>query len=299
MGTITRAAVVGFGTMGRRIAHLLLRNGVAVRAFDVTGISATKDLRAQPAEFRVAESLQDCATGADIVIEATSEDLSVKQDVLGAISRATGALIASNTSTFRAGVLEGFVEQPERFVLTHFFNPADVVPLVEVIRAPSTAADTVQTVLDLLHRLGKRPVVAGDVEGFIANRLQAAVLREALSLVDQGLASPEDVDAVVRHGLGPRWSVAGPVGVADLGGLDVWQAVCAQVFPTLNNGSAPPASIVDHVRAGRLGAKSGTGFYDYAEGADRRALAAMEELFTHLQEPESQPERERDVETAG
>lgn len=296
MGTITRAAVVGFGTMGRRIAQLLLRNGIAVRAFDVAGITAAEELRAEGAEFSVTESLEECAAEVDIVFEATSEDLAVKEEVLGATSRATGAIIASNTSTFRAGVLAGFVERPQRLVLTHFFNPADVVPLVEVIRAPGTTEDVVRTVLDLLHRLGKRPVVAGDVEGFIANRLQAAVLREALSLVHRGLATPEDVDAVVRHGLGPRWSVAGPIGVADLGGLDVWEAVCAQIFPTLANGSAPPGSIVEHVRAGRLGAKSGAGFYDYPEGADRRALAAMEELFTHLGERDA--ERERDADTA-
>jgi len=280
MATISRAAVVGLGTMGRRIAQLLIRHGIAVQVFDIGDIPAPEDLGSEGTDLLVADSLEECSADVDIAFEATTEDLLIKRDVLGAMSRSTAAIIASNTSTFRASMLAGFVEQPERLLLTHFFNPADVVPLVEVIRAPSTADNAVHTVLDLLHRLGKRPVVAGDVEGFIANRLQAAVLREALSLVERDLASPEDVDAVVRHGLGPRWSVAGPIGVADLGGLDVWEAVCAQIFPTLDNRGEPPSSLVDHVRAGRLGAKSGTGFYDHTGGGDQRLLAAMEELFT-------------------
>ncbi|MGC0144913.1 3-hydroxyacyl-CoA dehydrogenase family protein [Pseudactinotalea sp. Z1732] len=281
MQPITRAGVVGLGTMGRRIAGMLVRSGVTVRVFDIAGVPAELG-STDRAELEVAGSIEECAVDADIVFESTFESLEVKQEVLAAISGATDTVIASNTSTFRPSVLATFVQRPERFLLTHFFNPADVVPLVEVIRAPTTAEVHVQAVLDLLSRLGKRPVAVGEVEGFIANRLQAGVLREAFSLVARGIASPEDVDAVMRYGLGPRWAIAGPIGIADLGGLDVWEAVCAEIFPTLDNADAPPASLVEHVRAGRLGAKSGSGFYDYADGRDQRLVASIQDLFTHL-----------------
>ena len=135
-------------------------------------------------------------------------------------------------------------------------------------------------IVDLLSSMGRHPVLLQkECPGFVANRLQAAILREALALVDAGIASPSAIDDIVVSGLAPRWAAAGPIGVADLGGLDIWEKVCAGLFPTLSNSPEPSRQLTDLVRSGRLGAKTGHGFYPHDAETDARMFHTMERIF--------------------
>lgn len=271
-----RIAVVGLGTMGRAIARTLSTHGFDVRGYDPSGARAD-------AGAVTCTTFQDCVEEADLVFEAVPEDLAVKEAVLRKISGSTVGIIASNTSTFMPRVLAEFVDRPERLLVAHFFNPADVVPLVELVPHRGTAADATDAVARVLRAAGKK-VVRLDKEqiGFVANRLQAAILRESLHLIDEGVVSAADLDEVVRSSLAPRWSIAGPIGVADLGGLDVFAAVCAQIFPDLADDTQPSSSIRSHVDAGRLGAKSGEGFYRHTQAGTTAVLDRMTRLFADL-----------------
>lgn len=279
---MTTAAVVGLGTMGAGIVRLLAQNGVAVRGYDPHG-DAVDRLADGVESFTGTASIEHCVADADVVFEAVHETLTAKEPVLRSISAATTGIIASNTSTIMPSAMAGFVEEPERFLVAHFFNPPEIVPLVEIIPGPQTSEDVMTRTAELIRQLGSSPVVLDrECPGFVANRLQAAILREALHLVESGIVSPSGVDEVVRTGLGPRWSVAGPIGVADLGGLDIFERVCAELFPHLDDATDPPRALVELVRAGHLGAKSGSGFYPHAPEEDAHLFDEMKTLFSRI-----------------
>lgn len=262
-------AVVGTGLMGRGIAELLAQNGHHVCVFDSNTELAnqtTDNINSlYPGSAQHFASLESAVHGCSLVIEAVAERLDIKLEVLRKIEDASpGTIIASNTSTFLPSTLAAALRQPENLLVAHFFNPALNVPLVEVIRSEHTLSAVTETVVNLLSSVGKTPVVLErETPGFIANRLQAAVLREALFLVRDGIASHEQIDQVMKSGLGPRWSVAGPFQIADLGGLDVFLTLAEQLFPQLDASVEPPSAIQGHVDSGRLGTKSGEGFYTY------------------------------------
>lgn len=248
-----RVAVLGGGLMGSGIAALAAEHGWEVRVFDTrTTPSTTHD--------RLGAAVENV----DWVVEAATESLPVKLELLTAAEAACprDAVISSTTSTFLPSALEGAVAGTERFLLTHFFRPAELVPLVEVVAVARTDPDVTARVLRWLTELGKEPIrLARETPGMVANRLQAAVLREALHLVDEGVVTVEDVDRIVRASIGPRWAVAGPLLVADLGGLDVFAAVCANLFPFLSDATGVPELLARHVAAGEYGAKTGAGLY--------------------------------------
>ena len=164
----------------------------------------------------------------------------------------------------------------------HFFNPPEIVPAVEVIKGEATSDATCEVLMDLLKQMQKQPIlVQKDVPGFVASRLQFAVVREALHLIEAGIASPADVDAVMKHGLGLRWALLGPLEIADLGGLDIFNTVGSYVAKSLSNATDSPKVLQDLVAAGKLGAKTGSGFYDYPPG---KASALTEERNEKLLE---------------
>lgn len=277
-----RAAVVGAGTMGRGIAALLVRAGVAVSVYDERPPAADAFGADVADSVELCPTLEACLRGADVVTEAVVEDRDVKRALLATIQQVAGPVpIASNTSTFRPGDLAEGLPHPEAVLVAHFFHPADVVPLVEVVRGPRTGPAAVEAVVGLLERAGKTVVrLEREVDGFVANRLQAALYREALHLLREGVASAADIDLAVTDGLGPRWSVAGPFEIMDRGGLDVWRAVTTQLFGDLAVDTATPAEILERVAAGHLGVKTGAGFGTY-EGDDgaaylRRLRAVLE-----------------------
>lgn len=284
-GLPARAVVVGAGTMGARIAACLARAGIAVCATarrEETLRSAAATIHAALAE--PAESLVRLTTDADaelaradLVIETIREDHADKTAVLGHVTARVGpdAIVTTNTSSLDLAALATAADGPERFAGLHWFNPADLVRLVEVVPAPDTSAATVETLRGWMVALGKTPVVlARAVPGFVANRLQYALIREAYALVAAGVCTLAEADLAVTGGLGPRWAAVGPFQSMDLAGLDVHLAVAEALFPVLATGSEPPGLLADLVAAGRLGAKSGTGLLGDYPPPRREALAA-------------------------
>ncbi len=304
---IDKTAVIGAGIMGRGIALVYALNGCKVFLYDTNQqvlhkaskhisndlellvaeglISAAASKSAQK-NILITGSLDTAVGDAEFITEAVPEQLPLKQQVFARLESLapSTAIIASNTSTLPLSELSRFLVRPERLLITHFFNPAHLVPLVEVVRSENAPAEIVTTTLEILRRIGKVPVVLKkDIPGFIANRLQAAILREALHLVASGVADMHDVDTVVTAGPGFRWSVIGPLETADFGGLDTWQSVMENLSPELDCTRTAPAVITEMNRQGHLGVKTGQGFYAYlSEDVVADKIHSRDQAFIRL-----------------
>jgi 3-hydroxybutyryl-CoA dehydrogenase len=225
--------------------------------------------------IRPVATLPDAVRNADLVIEAVFEDLELKRSLFGELDRLapSHAVLGSNSSSLMPSLLAAATARPERVLGVHYWNPAHLIPLVELIPAPTTDPTLVEALRAMYAEIGKQPVVVRqEVPGFIGNRLQFALLREALALVEAGVAEPVDIDTVVRAGFGRRLPVTGLFATADLAGLDTLLAICGLLFPDLAANAAPGPALSEHVAAGRTGVKSGAGWYDYPgeEGAAAR-----------------------------
>lgn len=267
-----RAAVLGAGVMGRSIAKVLLRGGHQVALYSRTErtlLDAGGALeREAAAQITYTTSIGEAATGAELILESVPESLPLKVLVLREAESAAPAqaVIASNTSSLPLDQLAEALTRPERFLALHWFNPAHLIPLVEVVPAEHTDVAVVERAQALMSELGKRPLVLPRaIEGFLANRLQYALIREAFQLVNDGVATPEQIDAVLTDCLGPRWAVLGPMRTTDLAGVPTAEAVARQLFPLLSNAHEPQAVLTDLLEAGRLGVSSGEGFYTYPD----------------------------------
>jgi 3-hydroxybutyryl-CoA dehydrogenase len=288
-------AVVGAGLMGHAIALEFALAGLAVRLTDRTDAilaaaidTVADDLAALVRLGRVEQAavaptlarigpttdLGHAVAGADLVVEAISEDLDRKRRLFADLDRRCPphVVLASNTSSFMPSLLAAGIRHPERLLVTHYFNPAHLLPLVEVVPHPATDEAVVARVVRLLRGIGKAPVVVRqEAPGFVGNRLQMALLREAAAIVAAGIATAADVDAVVTAGFGRRLAVAGPFAVADLAGLDVTLRVMEELLPSLASEREPPPMLRDAVAAGRLGVKTVAGLYDWSPDAIRAA----------------------------
>jgi 3-hydroxybutyryl-CoA dehydrogenase len=212
---------------------------------------------------------------ADLIIETIAEDLSRKRELLGQIEERAPetAIVASNTSSLSLRDLSEGLRRPRRFAGYHWFNPAELVELVEVVAAPETERPVIDTLVRWSKGIGKRPVVLSrEIEGYVANRLQYALIREAYALVEKGVCTPEDVDEVVKAGLGPRWAAVGPFETMDLAGLDVHAAVARDLWPKLSVAAEPPQILKELIASGALGVKSGLGLRGRYED---EAIAAL------------------------
>jgi 3-hydroxybutyryl-CoA dehydrogenase len=200
--------------------------------------------------------------GVELVVETVAEDVAAKRRVYQAIEPRLGSstILGTCTSSLSLTELAAGLARPEQFIGYHWFNPPELVPLVEIVPAGPTAAAVTDRVEAFSRAIGKQPVrVAADVPGFVANRLQYALIREAYHLVAAGVCTPADVDRVVTAGLGPRWAAIGPFLSMDLAGLDVHRAVAEQLFPRLSAEGAVPPALTALVAEGALGVKSGRG----------------------------------------
>jgi 3-hydroxybutyryl-CoA dehydrogenase len=267
-----RAAVLGAGVMGRNIARVLVRGSAEVVMFSRSAETLRSALQALQADangrVEVVTAVGDAVVGADLVLESVPESLALKLGLLRDIERVApeGAVIATNTSSLPLDRLAGALRRPERFLAWHWFNPAHLIPLVEVVPAPATDPDIVRWSVATLQELGKRPLaLSRPIEGFLANRLQYALIREALALVQDGAATPEQIDAVITDCLGPRWAVIGPMRSSDLAGIRTAAAVAGELFPKLSNADRPQRALTALLEQGRLGVASGAGFYDYPQ----------------------------------
>jgi len=202
----------------------------------------------------------------DLVIEVIPENLALKHSLLASIDELANdnTVIATNTSSLRITEVTSVLKDPQRAIGMHFGVPAHILPAVEVTRGNSTSDLTLDTVLEWLESLGKVPVVVQrDIPGQIINRLQHAMYREIYHLIDEGIATPRDIDRAVRFGFGLKYSVVGPVASRDIHGLPVHLAVSSQLYPTLHNDPAPPKILSKLVEEGHKGVLTGQGFYSW------------------------------------
>ena len=253
--TLPRAvAIIGAGTMGAGIARIFAGGGASVRL--MARREASRDSareRLGETDMRLTTSLDEALTGADLVIETIVEQVEPKREVLTRAEElaAPEALVTTNTSSLPLAAFEGALSRPERFAGLHFLNPPELVEVVEIVGGEDTAPKTLETLAGWMEELGKAPVVVRrDIPGFVVNRLQYALLREAYSLVDSGVCSFADVDRAVTYGLGARWAAIGPFETMDLAGLDVHAAVAANLWPELANTAEPSATIAKTLERG-------------------------------------------------
>ncbi|KUG59743.1 3-hydroxyacyl-CoA dehydrogenase family protein [Nesterenkonia jeotgali] len=311
--TINTVTVVGAGYMGGGIAQSLALADLQVEIVDVDVDAARKGLarlltEAQEfedqglytagsterikANLSAGRTLEEAVAEADFIEEAVFESPEVKREVLGKISAHArpDAIIGTNTSTIPVHVLVSAVKHPERFLTVHFSNPAPFIPGVELVSGEATTPDVVDAVKDLLARAGREGAEVADTPGMVLNRLQYALLKEAASVVEEGIATAEDVDTVVRTTFGFRLGFFGPFAIADQAGLDVYGLGFNTLSEAYGERLAAPALLKENVEAGRHGLKNGkgwTGDFDEATKAEliayrNKAYARMGELVREL-----------------
>lgn len=289
--SITTATIVGAGLMGRRLAAVFAGAGVNVRLTDqdtallsdaVADAQAVAESRAadsgNPAgEVTAATTLRGAAADSEFVTEAIVEKLAAKRALFAELSEiAPGAILASNSSVIPISHIAADAAEPSLCVGTHWWNPPDLIPIVEVISGVHTSDTVKDTVMTLMASLGKTPVwVRRDVPGFVGNRLQHALWREAIALVNDGVADAETVDLVVRNTIGLRLAQMGPLENADYVGLDLTRAIHEAVLPALDRSTEPSPLLCSLVDAGRLGAKTGQGFLAWPPGSRETVGAAL------------------------
>jgi len=248
-------AVVGAGTMGAGIARIFADGGASVR------LTARREESLEAARERAGEAvamttdLDEALAGADLVVETIVEEVEPKRAVLARAEKlaAPDAILTTNTSSLSVDAVGGELQRPKRFAGLHFLNPPELVQVVEIVGGERTAPETLETLRGWMEELGKAPVVVRlDVPGFVVNRLQYALLREAYALVDAGVCSFEDVDRAVTAGLGARWAAIGPFQTMDLAGLDVHAAVAENLWSELATTSRPSRSIEAARERGRI-----------------------------------------------
>jgi len=274
--TEQKISVVGGGLMGHGIAYLFAAAGHHVNVFepfsDVRNslprrLRAIIELLGDDTRLlqRIAahDSLAPAMRGADWVFEAAPEKLPLKREIFAAIEKlvAPTTILASNSSAIPSTEIGRHLAHRERVVGTHFWNPPHLVPLVEVIQNERTGSEVVQRTMQLLRRAGKVPVhIRRDIPGFVGNRLQHAMKREAIALVAAGVCDAETIDTVVREGFGARTAVLGPMEQSDLVGLDLALDIAEVLYSELDRTAGPHPFLRDKVKTGKLGMKTGEGF---------------------------------------
>ena len=285
---IKNIAVLGTGTMGHGIALLAAKAGLNVvmygrsdasleRGFNSIKSSLDRlkvegnfeDNRCEEilSKIRGVKTIEEAAKGADFIIESLAENLELKQAIFKQLDEICqkDIILASNTSGLSPTAIAKNTRYPERVVIAHFWNPPQLIPLVEVVPGEKTSQNTMEITMQWVEFIGKKAVkMEKECLGFIGNRLQLALLREALYIVEQGWAKPEEVDKAIEYGHGRRLPVTGPICSADLGGLDIFHSISSYLFKDLCNYSEPFKLMQNKVEAGNLGSKSGQGFYNWS-----------------------------------
>ena len=299
---INKIAVLGAGIMGMGIAQTM-----AARGYEVMLVYVYDDkLRAKPLEtignnlktlcahgllkeeqipeilgrIRFTESMEEAAAFADIIFESIVERLDVKQEYFRKLDQLCPptTILATNTSAISVTEIAETSVHKERIIGTHFWNPAYLIPLVEVVRTEYVSDDTVERTYAFLEEAGKAPVIVQkDVPGFIGNRMQHAMFREALSIVERGIATPEDVDKTIKNGFGLRMGIRAPIEVMDAGGMDLTYNVHSYLFPHIENSKEPSPILTRKLEEGKLGFKSGEGILKWSREDIEASIKRLDE----------------------
>lgn len=289
-------AVIGAGTMGNGIAHTFAQNGFNVQLIDVSknalkkGIETiTKNLDRMVAKEKIteqqkSETLKNITTFTDIkkgvdyatlVVEAATENLDLKLKIFKELDEACSELtiLASNTSSISITQIAAANSKPERVIGMHFMNPVPIMKLVEIIRGYNTSDAVTETIMELSKKLGKDPVEVNDYPGFVANRILMPMINESIETLYNGVAGVQEIDTVMKLGMAHPM---GPLQLADFIGLDVCLSILNVMYDGFKNPKyAPCPLLVNMVRAGKLGTKSGEGFYDYSESKKAEKIASQ------------------------
>ncbi|WP_299678651.1 3-hydroxybutyryl-CoA dehydrogenase [uncultured Dokdonia sp.] len=289
-------AVIGAGTMGNGIAHTFAQSGYKVQLIDISQASLdrgmatiTKNLDRQLAKERITEAqkqatldnittftdLNEGVEYAGLVVEAATENVDLKLKIFRDLDAATGedTILATNTSSISITQIAAVTNRPEQVIGMHFMNPVPIMKLVEIIRGYNTSDEVTNTIMEMSKNLGKVPVEVNDYPGFVANRILMPMINEAIETLYNGVAGVYEIDTVMKLGMAHPM---GPLQLADFIGLDV----CLSILEVMHDGFknpkyAPCPLLVNMVRAGKLGVKSGEGFYDYSESRKAENVAKM------------------------
>ena len=304
--SLRTVAVIGLGTMGHGISQAFAAAGHPTRCYDESpaareslfrrietnlrqriqaGMDTPDSARETLGRIAVFDSEREAVETAGFVTEAVGEDLDVKRELFARVetivSRAT--ILASNTSSFPMTDIARDLRNPGRAVVTHWFNPPHIVPLVEVVPGERTTERTVKNAVDLLKRIGKLPVrLKQEIPGFLVNRIQVAMSREIWDLLDRGVAEPEDIDRAVRASVGFRLAATGPLSVRDFAGLDVSALVYEILVPEIRSDTELPGNVRKLVDAGHFGVKTGRGFHEYTPESIDQERNRRDRLFLAL-----------------
>lgn len=279
-------AVIGAGTMGNGIAHVFAQNGYSVNLIDIShealdnGLATiSTNLDRMVAKEKIDESLKastldnisihtslsEGVSNTDLVIEAASENLDVKLKIFGELDDlcADSTILATNTSSISITQIAAATQRPDKVIGMHFMNPVPIMQLVEIIRGYSTSNETARTIMAVSEKLGKTPTEVNDYPGFVANRILMPMINEAIETLYHGVAGVSEIDTVMKLGMAHPM---GPLQLADFIGLDVCLSIINVMYDGLKNPKyAPCPLLVNMVIAGKLGVKSGEGFYDYSD----------------------------------
>ena len=301
-----RVAVIGGGMMGAGVAQVFAAAGHEVALQDLFpealeraprtirrnlsllaehGLFAADGVDAAVARVRTTTDLAAAAEGADFVIECVFEDLPLKQDVFERLDRTCPpeTILCTNTSVMSIAEIGARTRHKERVVGTHFWNPPYLIPLVEVVRTEQVDPEVVERTMAILRAAGKHPIdCKKDVPGFVANRLQHALWREAISIVEHGIADAATVDESIRFGPGLRLPILAPLETADMIGLDLTLAIHTYILPHLEASGAPSPLLREKVAAGDLGFKTGSGFQEWSEETAEASRQRLVKYLVHV-----------------
>jgi 3-hydroxybutyryl-CoA dehydrogenase len=282
------AAVIGGGTMGHGIAQVFAQHGWAVTLVDKDecvlkkalsnislnlktladcGLVESEAIDGILSRITMTVHLDQAAQNAEYVTEAVTEDMNLKRQIFRVLDENTAgqAVLASNTSGLDIELIASSTSRPGRVIGTNWWNPPHIIPLVEIMVGRQTSSETIERTKSILEEVGKKPIILlKAIPGFIGNRLQIALLREALSLIEKGYVSVEDMDRAVKYGPGFRWAAYGPLEVADFGGLDVFRTLAQDLYPSLEASREIKGGLSELVRMGHRGVKDGRGFHEYS-----------------------------------
>mgnify|MGYP000560228339 FL=1 len=291
-----KVAVIGAGTMGNGIAHVFAQNDFTVNLVDISDAALErgmktieKNLDRQVSKGVIDEAKKqstlanlsthtDMASAlgdVDLVVEAATENVELKLKIFGDMDKYSKpeAILASNTSSISLTQIAAVTGRPDKVIGMHFMNPVPVMKLVEVIRGYATSDATTKTIMELSEKLGKVPTECNDYPGFVSNRILMPMINEAIITLFEGVAGVKEIDTIMKLGMAHPM---GPLKLADFIGLDVCLSILNVLYEGFGNPKyAPCPLLVNMVRAGKLGAKSGEGFYDYSEGPKSETISAQ------------------------